>query len=188
LKINRVFVLFFLLSWGVLAPAAEKKKWSTLECSYVPHANNDGDSFHVRCGAEEFVLRLYFVDTPETNLLYPERTREQAEHFGATLDATLKAGSQARSYVREALRGPFTVTTRMASAPGRSKDPRFYGMVEVGGKNLDEMLVLRGLARAKGVTASVPHEKSRAHAERLRLLEERAKQARRGLWAAAKPQ
>jgi hypothetical protein len=122
----------------------------------VPHANNDGDSFHVRCGADEFVLRLYFVDTPETNLLYPERTREQAEHFGASLDDTLKAGARARSFVREALRGPFTVTTRKASAPGRAKDPRFYGMVEVGGRNLDEMLVLQGLARAKGVAASVP--------------------------------
>jgi len=186
LRLNRVLALFFLLAWGVLAPAAERKKWSTLECSYVPHANNDGDSFHVRCGAEEFVLRLYFVDTPETSLLYPERTREQAEHFGATLDATLKAGSQARSYVREALRGPFTVTTRMASAPGRSRDPRFYGMVEVGGKNLDEMLVLQGLARAKGVAVGVPGEKARAHARRLQLMEERAKQEGRGLWARTK--
>ena len=75
------------------------------------------------------MLRLYFVDAPETQLLYPERTREQAEHFGATLDDTLKAGARARSFVREALRGPFTVTTRKASAPGRARDPRFYGMV-----------------------------------------------------------
>jgi len=164
------------------ARGADRREWSTLECSYVPHANNDGDSFYVRCGADQFVLRLYFVDTPETNLLYPERTREQAEHFGATLDDTLKAGARARAYVRDALRGPFTVTTRKASAPGRAKDPRFYGMVEVGGKGLDEMLVLQGLARAKGVAASLPGEKSRAHAQRLQLLEEQAKLKRRGLW------
>ena len=164
------------------ARGADRKEWSTLECSYVPHANNDGDSFHVRCGADQFVLRLYFVDTPETNLLYPERTREQAEHFGATLDDTLKAGARARAYVRDALRGPFTVTTRKASAPGRARDPRFYGMVEVGGKGLDEMLVLQGLARTKGVAASLPGEKSRAHAQRLQLLEEQAKLKRRGLW------
>ena len=164
------------------AAAADRKEWSRLNCSYLPHANNDGDSFHVRCGSEEFVLRLYFVDAPETNLLYPERTREQAEHFGATLDATLKAGAQARSFVREALRGPFTVTTRMASAPGRAKDPRYYGMVEVGGKNLDEMLVLQGLARAKGVAATIPGEKARAHMKRLELLEEQAKKTGRGLW------
>ena len=185
MKINRVFALLFLLFWGAFAPAAERKEWSRVSCSYQPHANNDGDSFHVRCGADEFVLRLYFVDAPETNLLYPERTREQAEHFGASLDDTLKAGAQARSYVREALRGPFTVTTRKASAPGRARDPRFYGMVEVGGKNLDEMLVLQGLARAKGVAASVPGEKARAHSQRLQLLEEQAKKSGRGLWAAA---
>ena len=168
------------------ALGAGPRPWQRLECGYVPHANNDGDSFRVRCGAEEFVLRLYFVDAPETHLLYPERTREQAEHFGASLDDTLKAGARARSYVREALRGPFTVTTRMASAPGRAKDPRFYAMVEVGGRNLDEMLVLQGLARARGVGASVPGEKARAHAQRLQLLEARAKQQGRGLWAAAK--
>jgi endonuclease YncB( thermonuclease family) len=176
-------VLFFFTTCALAAP----NPWAILEgCSYVPHANNDGDSFHVRCGAEAFVLRLYFVDAPETHLLYPERTREQAEHFGATLDDTLKAGARARSYVREALRGPFTVTTRKASSPGRARDPRFYGMVEVGGKNLDEMLVLQGLARAKGVAASVPGEKARAHAQRLQLLEEQAKQKGRGLWARGK--
>jgi endonuclease YncB( thermonuclease family) len=152
----------------------------------VPHANNDGDSFHVRCGADAFVLRLYFVDTPETNLQYPERTREQAEHFGATLDDTMKAGAQARVFVRDALKGPFTVVTRKAAAAGRGKEPRYYGMVHVGGKNLDEVLVLQGLARAKGVAASVPGEKSRAHSERLQLLEDEAKHKGRGLWARKK--
>jgi endonuclease YncB( thermonuclease family) len=181
----RRFVFLFLFT--ALAATAAPAPWSKLEgCSYVPHANNDGDSFHVRCGADEFVLRLYFVDSPETNLLYPERTREQAEHFGATLDDALKAGARARSFVREALRGPFTVTTRKASAPGRAKDPRFYGMVEVGGRNLDEMLVLQGLARVKGVAASVPGEKARAHAQRLQLLEDEAKRKGRGLWARKK--
>lgn len=178
----RLLVLIFLSV--SLAATAAPAPWATLQgCTYVPHANNDGDSFHVRCGADEFVLRLYFVDAPETHLLYPERTREQAEHFGASLDDTLKAGARARSFVREALRGPFTVTTRKASAPGRAKDPRFYGMVEVGGRNLDEMLVLQGLARAKGVAAGVPGETARAHAQRLQVLQEQAKQKGRGLWA-----
>jgi len=178
-----VAFLFFVTSSVSAAP----QPWSVLHgCSYVPHSNNDGDSFHVRCGTEAFVLRLYFVDTPETNLQYPERTREQAEHFGASLDDTLKAGTQARSFVRDALRGPFTVTTRKAFAPGRAKDPRYYGMVEVGGKNLDEILVLQGLARAKGVAASTPSEKARAHAQRLQVLEGEAKHKGRGLWARKK--
>ena len=164
--------------------AAAATPWSTLDgCRLVPHANNDGDSFHVRCGDDAFVLRLYFVDAPETHLLYPERVREQAEHFGATLDATLKAGAQARVYVREALKEPFTVVTRKAAAPGRAKDPRVYGLVRVGGRGLDEMLVLAGLARAKGVAASVPGEKARSRAQRLQLLEDQAKAKGRGLWA-----
>lgn len=165
-----------------LCAAAAPGPWATLSCSYVNHKNNDGDSFHVKCGEDAFVLRLYFVDTPETHLLYPERTREQAEHFGATLDDTLRAGAKARAFVRETLKGPFTVVTRKAAAAGRGKETRYYGMVQVGGRNLDEILVLQGLARAKGVGASVPGEKSRAHAERLRLLEGEAKQKRRGLW------
>lgn len=173
-------LLFPLLGAGAWAAPAP---WATLEgCTYVPHANNDGDSFHVRCGGDAFVLRLYFVDAPETNLLYPERTREQAEHFGATLDDTLKAGKRAGAFVRDALKGSFTVVTRKAAAAGRGKEPRYYALVKVGDRNLDEMLVLQGLARAKGVGASVPGEKARAHAERLRLLEEEAKRQRRGLW------
>ena len=181
----RIFLLLLLFSAQVFS--ADRKEWSTLtDCRYVAHKNNDGDSFHVRCGADAFVLRLYFVGAPETNLQYPERTREQAEHFGATLDDTLKAGAKARAYVREALKGPFTVVTRKAAAAGRGKELRYYAMVHVGGKNLDEILVLQGLARAKGVAASVPGEKSRAHAQRLQLLEAEAKLKGRGLWGKRK--
>ena len=188
----RFFLLLFVFS--VQAGAAERKDWVTLaDCAYVAHHNNDGDSFHVRCGAEAFVVRLYFVDAPETNLTYGERTREQAEHFGATLDATLKAGARARLLVRDTLRAPFAVLTRKAYAQGAAKDPRYYGMVIVGGsqagahgmsKGLDEILVLAGLARVKGVAVNIPGgEKSRAHAQRLLLLEAHAKQKRRGLWS-----
>ena len=184
----RIFLL--LLCFAAGATAADRKEWATLDdCRYVSHHNNDGDSFHVRCGDDEFVLRLYFVDTPETNLTYGERTRQQAEHFGATLDETLKAGAAARVFVRDMLRVPFVVLTRKAYAQGSAKDPRYYGMVQVGGKDagkgLDEMLVLAGLARVKGVAVNIPGgEKARAHSQRLLVLEEHAKQKRRGLWAA----
>jgi endonuclease YncB( thermonuclease family) len=189
-------VRIFLLLLSVFladAAAAGRKEWATLtDCRYVANHNNDGDSFHVRCGADEFVLRLYFVDTPETNLTYAERTREQAEHFGATLDDTLKAGAAARAFVRDTLNGPFVVITRKAYAQGASRDPRFYGMVIVGGnpvagKGLDEMLVLAGLARVKGVAVNIPSgEKARAHSQRLQVLEDDARQKRKGLWAAAR--
>lgn len=186
MKINRTLTLLCLLLLGCAAVhAAERKEWAALaDCSYIPHSNNDGDSFHVRCGADEFVVRLYFIDVPETNLIYPERTREQAEHFGASLDATLKAGSKARAFVRDTLRVPFVVLTRKASAQGRARDPRYYAMVQVGGKELDELLVLQGLARVKGVALNIPGgESARAHTERLRLLEDNAREKGRGLWA-----
>ena len=62
---------------------------------------------------------------------------------------------------------------------------RYYGMVQVSvGKGLDEILVLAGLARVKGVAVNIPGgEKARAHSQRLLLLEEHAKQKRRGLWS-----
>ena len=83
--------------WCISAPswAAERKAWVRLaDCQYVAQAYNDGDSMHVHCGAQEFIVRLYFVDAPESNLRYPDRTREQSEYFEVTLDETLRAGRQ----------------------------------------------------------------------------------------------
>jgi endonuclease YncB( thermonuclease family) len=167
--------------------AAEHREWVTLtNCQYVAGKDNDGDSFRVRCGTNEFIARLYFVDTPETNLKYPERTREQSEHFGVTLDETLKAGAMAKDMVRELLREPFVVYTRWATAAGRSKEPRYYVNVEAGGKSLAEALVSQGLARTKGVIANLPTgEKSKAYMEKLETLEREARQKGRGVWASS---
>ena len=170
--------------------AAERREWITLTtCQYVAAKDNDGDSFRVRCGTNEFNLRLYFVDAPETNLRYPERTREQSEHFGVTLDETMKAGTKARDTVRELLREPFVVRTRWASAASRSKEPRYYGFVEVGGKSLAELLVSQGLARTKGVSPNLPTgEKAKAYVERLEMLEREARQRRLGIWGSSADQ
>ncbi len=167
--------------------AAERREWVTLtNCRYVAGKDNDGDSFRVKCGTNEVIVRLYFVDAPETNLRYPERTREQSEYFGVTLDEAMKVGAKARDTVREILREPFVVRTRWASAGGRSKEPRYYALVEVGGKGLVELLVSQGLARTKGVTANLPTgEKSKVYVERLHALESEAKQRRLGIWASS---
>ena len=88
---------------------------------------------------------------------------------------------------RDMLREPFTVWTRWASAGGRSKEPRYYGLVEVGGKGLAEILVSRGLARTKGVRANLPSgEQSKVYEEKLQGLENDAKEKRVGVWAHAK--
>ena len=167
--------------------AAERRKWVSLtHCQYVAAKDNDGDSFRVRCGTNEFNLRLYFVDAPETNLRYPERTREQSEYFGVTLDETLKAGAKARGAVQKILREPFGVLTRWASAGGRSRETRYYAFVEVGGKSLAEVLVSQGLARIKGVFANLPTgEKAKAYVKRLEGLEREARQKRLGIWASS---
>jgi len=167
--------------------AAESKKWVTLtNCHYVDRKDNDGDSFCVKCGTDEFIVRLYFVDAPEANLRYPERTREQSEYFGITIDETMKAGRKARDMVRELLREPFVIRTRRASAAGRSIEPRYYAFIEVGGKSLAEVLVSQGLARPKGVTVNLPTgENWKAYLGKLRGLESEARQKRLGIWGGA---
>jgi endonuclease YncB( thermonuclease family) len=165
--------------------AAEPKAWEKLtDCQYVPHAYNDGDSFHVKCGTDEFIVRLYFVDAPEADTEDRQRSQEQTEYFGVTLENNIRAGVKARDAVNELLRAaPFVVWTRRASAGGRSKQLRYYGLVEVGSKGLAEILVSKGLARTKGVRANLPSgEKSKEYEEKLRGLESDAKEKRVGIW------
>jgi endonuclease YncB( thermonuclease family) len=129
------------------------------------------------------------VDAPETTLRYPERTREQSEYFGVTLDETMKAGTKAKEAVQAMLHVPFVVWTRWASAAGRSREPRYYAFVEVGGKRLTEVLVSQGLARTKGVMLKLPTgEKAKAYAEKLEALERQGRQKRLGVWASAPEQ
>ena len=95
-------VLLLCLAFGQVG-AAERREWVTLtNCQYVAAKYNDGDSFRARCGTKEFIVRLYFVDAPEADLRYPERTREQSEHFGVTLDETMKAGVKAKDSAKAA--------------------------------------------------------------------------------------
>lgn len=181
-----ILVLAFMCSTDVWS--ADTKEWVQLrDCKYLDHAHNDGDSFQVRCGTEELIVRLYFVDAPESNLRYPERVREQAEHFGITLDETLHRGKQATKTVQETLQRPFVVWTRWASGGGRTKVPRVLCMVEVGETGLAELLLSSGLARNKGVTAKSPYGvSSRETLPRLQALEQEAQRQHRGAWATSK--
>ena len=155
-------VISFQASDGV---AAKAKKWEKLAaCQYVEDKNNDGDSFRVKCGEKDFVLRLYFVDAPETNLRDAERTRLQSEHFGVSLEETMKAGVKATEVARDTMKGSFDVWTKWTSGGGRGNEVRYYGLVEVDG----EILVSGGLARIVGPVVPLPNgEKSTAYKERL---------------------
>lgn len=173
--------------WLLLAAwqcvAGERKEWVTFtNCQYVATEFGDGDSFRVHSGTNEFNVRLYFVDAPETNLRYAERSREQAEHFGISLEETVRAGVKAKAVTRELLREPFTVRTRWASAAGGGREPRYYSFVDVGTNSLAVLLVAQGWARTKGMTATISGQKSKDFAATLRGLEAGARSKRLGIW------
>jgi hypothetical protein len=123
---------------------------------------------------------------PQCRVTYPERVRQQSEHFGITLDETLKSGAKAKERLEELLRRPFIVRTRWAIAAGRGRETCYYGLVEVGGKSLAEILVSEGLARARGVAPNLPSgEKAKAYMQRLESFEREARQKHLGAWANA---
>ena len=177
--------LFLALLLAASANAAEEKRWHTLSgCRYVAAEGNDGDNFLVQCDRQKFHVRLYFVDAPETDATFPERVRQQYEYFGVTLDELTRAGAKARDYVRGVL-GPrvFVVHTRYTFAQGRSKNPRYYGLVEFDGTYLHQALLAEGLARNKGARIALAGQNARQHAQALQSLEDRARLERRGVWA-----
>lgn len=181
----RRLLLFLALLVPCAGWSAEKKKWEALtNCRYAANVSNDGDSFRVKCGERELQVRLYFVDVPEANMAYPERNRDQAQHFGVTNEDVLRGGARAREYVRDVLQAPFIVHTRRSVAPGRGAGARYYAMVEVHGAMLDALLVSRGLAWNKGAVTPLPGGMaSKAYRQTLVRLENEARRDRRGLWA-----
>lgn len=180
-----IFMLVLSVLFAQNCCAKSSKAWTKLDdCRYLDNKSNDGDSFHVLCGANEFIVRLYFVDAPETDLHFPDRTQEQSAYFGITIDAVMKAGRTAQDTVRELLQKPFSIHTRKASAGGRSAVPRYYAFVEVDGQPLADTLVSQGLARVKGVITNLPNgENWRKYDERLRSLENEARLKQLGAWA-----
>lgn len=172
------------LSVAPVSVAAEKK-WTVLEnCQLVPHASNDGDSFHVRADGKDYVLRLYFVDAVETEASDPARLIDQAKHFGVEVPQVIQIGENAKKFVENQLAKPFTVQTRMANALGRSKMERFYAFVKTKDGDLGELLVRNGLARVLGRSSKTPEGVAgAAEKQRLEELESEAKQKRLGGWA-----
>jgi endonuclease YncB( thermonuclease family) len=153
-------------------------------CLVQPNEFNDGDSFHVRHDGQVFIFRLYFVDAPETDDSVRERTGEQCRYFGVSAKQLRVSGEEAKTLTTELLKKPFTVTTRSRDAMGRSKLPRYYATVTVGGEDLATLLVSRGLARAKGTMANLPNgTPAKERVKHLKQLEAEAKAKQRGIWA-----
>lgn len=185
---SRILALLLLIfpTFAALAQEAQHAKpWERLDgCRFVENRWNDGDSFHVEWRGKEFIFRLYFVDTPETDSAFPDRVAEQGAYFGKSVEDALLIGKQARSEVSALLgEAPFTVWTRWRDARGRSNLERFNAIVIVGGRDLNEVLVERGFARIFGTRVSLPDGRlSRDYIVQLKALEADARKARRGGW------
>lgn len=184
--------------WPVLAivllcaaPDAEASKaWRTKEgCTLVENPANDGDSFHVRIGRRTYIIRLLWVDAPETDNRYPDRVAEQAAYFGISPEAAMRIGKEAQRFSLDFLRRqPFTVYTQFADARGASEKDRDYGIIKSGPVYLMEALVSNGLARIHGIQVMPPDGPSESVMRmRLRTLEAEAKRMRRGAWGLAGP-
>lgn len=144
----------------------------------------------MRIDENEFVLRLYYVDAPESDKRFPERNAEQAAYFGITVAEALETGKDAKTFVYDQLAGKqFTIFTRWASALGSSKLPRYYAVVESEGRGLDELLIENGLARLHGTTVTHPNgTKPNDYLASLWQLQEKARANKLGAWAKSRPE
>src|SRR5947207_11411014 len=95
----------------------------------------------------------------------------------------MELGEAAKLFVQQKLAEPFTVFTRMANAMGRSNIERFYAFVQTKDGDLGEQLVANGLARIYGRKGTPPGASSFAvESQKLKTLEEQAKQQKIGGW------
>lgn len=173
-----------------LLPAAEPAAWEVWDdCRLKPDQFFDGDSFHIQHGRKSAIVRLYFVDAPETDAGYAARVAEQTAYFRTNKAALERGAIAAKDFTAKFLERPFRVITRRQVAPGASRKARYYGIVERHGQRLDAALVTAGLARVGSEPAAYPDAATGQQVfQRLRVLEQEAAQARRGLWAASGPQ
>lgn len=161
-------------------PVVAAKPWQTLEgCTLVTGPGNDGDSFRVRWSNEEFIVRIYYADAPETRANFTDRVQAQADYFGIPVDRAIAAGKLAQAYVMDLLKDGFTIKTRWQGVYGGARAARRYGCVSVQGKDLADLLVANGLARIHGMGIS---GQTSEEVVRLRELEAQAKAEKRGAW------
>lgn len=173
-----LLIYFFLLS-------SLSAKWVTLEdCRLVTSSKNDGDSFVVKHDGEIYTFRLYFVDTPETGLFYPERVADQAKYFDSDVNDMLRYGKKSEDFARRFLSGRFTVHTEWRDAMGHSQ--RFAAVIyNQRNESLVEGLVENGLVRLKGFTPGSAWPGGEDVDQYRRLLEKLERQAKRdqaGAW------
>jgi len=174
-----------------MAPAAELRRLD--EVALVISGINDGDSFQILHDGKKQIIRLYYVDCPETRATTKgdaQRVQEQTRYFGLPNTArTFEYGRQAAAYTKQQLARPFTVHTSYADARGRSKEGRVYGFVTTAdGKDLATLLIQNGTARSFGVRRALPAGTHRDEATtQLDDQETVAMLKRKGIWKETDP-
>jgi len=195
IRLGTLFAVFAsLLS---LATAAPKTLETIGECTLIHTDWADGDSFQIRKPDETLMtVRIYAADCLEWHVsddTDSRRLRDQRRYFGITnvkgnaqnsIDFAKNFGKQAADYTAELLKKPFTLHTRMQGALGDGKHQRFYAFIETAdGRDLATELVKAGLARARGVSADGPGERSRErYKEILSDIELQAAKRGNGVW------
>ena len=179
------------------ASAAPKPLETIEKCILVPTDWADGDSFQIRKpDGTLMTARIYAADCLEWHIsddTDSRRLRDQRRYFGITnakgnapnpIDFAKNFGKQAADYTAELLKKPFTLHTRMQGALGDGKHQRFYAFIETAdGRDLATELLKAGLARARGVSADGPGERSRErYKEILSDIELQAAKRGKGIW------
>ena len=164
-------------------------------CTLANDRGNDGDSFKVKFPDGKIeIIRLYFVDTPESAFKSygggrnnHDRIADQGRDMGGiTSEEAVKIGKKGKAFTLEQLgKAPFTILTEWDSP---FNDRRYHAFVEVssGGKKryLHELLVEKGLARIHTKGASMPDGTSeRKQEDHLFKLQRTAKSNNQGAWS-----
>jgi len=171
---------------GIVPWLLNASSWQRLDnCHLVPHPSNDGDSFRIRLeDGRELQFRLYFVDTPEDGLFYPERVEDQGRYFGLNVKQTVEIGEIASRFTKAFLgNGNLTVWTEWKDAWGMQK--RYAALIYKGNESLIEALVQAGLVRIHGfsIDSAWPGGcSSSAYQKNLHAIETEAKRNGRGAW------
>ncbi len=163
-------------------------------CTLSRDRGNDGDSFRVNFpdGKKE-IIRLYFVDTPESSFkIYGggennhRRIRQQADDLGGiSPEQAVGIGKKAKDFTLNHLaKAPFTVHTEWDSP---FNDKRYHAFIELSydGKTrfLHELLVENGYARIHTKGAPMPDGTSeRKQENHLLNLQKEAKSTKAGAW------
>jgi endonuclease YncB( thermonuclease family) len=171
-------------------PAQKRESgiWQRLAgCQLIDAADNEADRFKVQYANETLRIRLYFVDSPESDHSDSDCVRDQARYFSLPETDIIAAGKLAKQFSERFLRGGFTVITQWQD--GRhGQEPCYFALVEKDGTLLSAALVQHGAARLYGMPPQTTWPGGiapRAYLNVLKQYERSAQHSAAGIWAHA---